>query len=312
MIAPQVLEAAPEVPAPSLVLSVCGDSRAGVNASWRAAMIARDLRASLQILHPVPRQGAVVRKPVNVRELAEEIARRTGIQVAVEAVSDSLLRGAVSASGEAALLVLPSHRSNPLREWIMGTPAERLIRMCRCPVLVVKRAAVACYQRVLVCVDFDDQAERLVRLGVSLGSGTKPEVVHVLADDDEQVSHPLTASSQALQGLRQHHAARAYLGIHETISAARLGAGEAVARVDFGGVSRVVLKRACESDAELLVLGKRQRGLLADYFLGGTTQRVLEKASADVLVYPARPARIQVLAAQDAQRWGGPSAARAG
>jgi hypothetical protein len=71
MIAPQILEAAPEVPAPSLVLSVCGDSRAGVNASWRAAMIARDLRASLQ-----RRNRAAHRNPGGGRGRVGQLAAR--------------------------------------------------------------------------------------------------------------------------------------------------------------------------------------------------------------------------------------------
>jgi nucleotide-binding universal stress UspA family protein len=56
-----------------------------------------------------------------------------------------------------------------------------------------------------------------------------------------------------------------------------------------------VLARERALRAELLVLGKRRRGLLADFFLGGVTQRVLAAAKADVLVLPAgteRPARV--------------------
>lgn len=39
--------------------------------------------------------------------------------------------------------------------------------------------------------------------------------------------------------------------------------------------------------AELVVIGKRRRGLLADFFLGSVTQRLLAGSRADVLVLPA-------------------------
>jgi hypothetical protein len=47
------------------------------------------------------------------------------------------------------------------------------------------------------------------------------------------------------------------------------------------------MNKAQESGIELFVVGKRRRGLLADYLLGRTTQRVLARAPADVLVLPA-------------------------
>ena len=39
--------------------------------------------------------------------------------------------------------------------------------------------------------------------------------------------------------------------------------------------------------AELVVIGKRRRGLLADFILGGVTRQVLAGSQADVLVMPS-------------------------
>jgi nucleotide-binding universal stress UspA family protein len=58
--------------------------------------------------------------------------------------------------------------------------------------------------------------------------------------------------------------------------------------VEFGAAANLVLARAQAAGSDLVVIGKRRRGLLADYFLGGVTQRVLALSQADVLVLPAR------------------------
>ena len=61
----------------------------------------------------------------------------------------------------------------------------------------------------------------------------------------------------------------------------------AVAAVAFGHAARCVLANERATGAELVVIGKRQRGLLADFILGGVTQQVLAGSRADVLVMPS-------------------------
>ena len=98
-----------------------------------------------------------------------------GIDLEVHAHEGELLPRAISAAREADLLVIGSRHANALRDWISGTQAERLIRLCRVPTLVVKRAAVpgrtaafanavepGSYERVLVSVDLRPQAVDLI------------------------------------------------------------------------------------------------------------------------------------------------------
>ena len=103
---------------------------------------------------------------------------------------------------------------------------------------------------------------------------------------DEQVLHGIDGAEEALRGFRQRRAQSAFLALHRLISAARAGDGGAEATIEFGEPPAVVLARARLWDAELMVIGKAQRGLLANYFLGGITQRMLAKAPSDVLVHP--------------------------
>jgi nucleotide-binding universal stress UspA family protein len=264
------------------VVSICGTSSAAVNATWRAALIARDTGATLRVLHPVGDTRTLSLSQASLTELVDDIRARTGVETVIEGVKGDVLKRAVEVSEHASIVVLPSSRGHPLRQWIMGSPAERLIRLCRSPVLVVKRPALRAYGRVLVPVDLDDHAVFLMNLASSLSSGSRIRILHVLGVADERV---MGAISDPQDALRQHRAQGAYVALHRLISASDAGRPRLDADVEFGDAGVMVLERAAESEAELMVIGKTQRGLLADYFLGGTTQRILAHARADVLVH---------------------------
>lgn len=272
-----------------LVVSVFEMNSVGLNAAWRAAHVAMAWGAALHIVHAARQPRLLSREEKSLRELAENIEERTRLKPSVESLRGGILKYAVTKSREAAVMVLPSTRGNPLREWIMGTQAEQLIRLCRSPVLVVKRPALRPYRRVLVPVDIEERAVPLVTLGASLSREARLEVLHAIDVRDEQMLRGFDESEETLRGLRQHRARVAFHAVHQLISSARVpeaGVEVAEAAVEFGNTQDVVLARAGEWDAELMVIGKAQRGLLAEYLLGGLTQRILARAPADVLIYP--------------------------
>ena len=278
------------------VVSVCALTPAAMNATWRAALVARDLGATLHILHPAADARVLTQTEKLLQDLTDDIRQRTRLHVVVEPVKGSVLQRAVAVSRDAAMVVLPSNRGNPLREWIMGTPAERLIRLCRCPVLVVKRPALVSYRRVLVPVDLERQSSTLIGLASSLSRGSRIELLHALDVSDEKALREMGASEEAVRSFRQHQAQRAFLAAHQLAGAFDARGPGAEAVIEFGDAAEVVLARARESDAQLMVIGKRRRGLLADYFLGGMTQRILADAPADVLVHPSPGKRAEVQA----------------
>jgi nucleotide-binding universal stress UspA family protein len=185
------------------------------------------------------------------------------------------------------MVVIPSQRGNPLREWIMGTQAERLIRLCRAPVLVVKRPALCSYRRVLVAAGLESASASLIAMAAMLSRGARVEVLHVLATADDVVLRELEASVEVIQTCRDHRAQRARVALHELVERAGGDANGTLATVGFGRTAGVVLARAQAAESELVVIGKERRGLLAHYLLGGVTQRVLADARSDVLVLPA-------------------------
>lgn len=269
------------------VLTVCDLSSAAIDAAWRAAMLARQLGLQLRVLHP-PLQAAGAHRSF-VDELRAEIPLRMGVQACFEAAEDSTLDAAVAAARDAALVVIPSRQGNLLREWIMGTQAERLIRLCRAPVLVVKRPAIGPYRRLLVAAALEPGDAQLLELAAAVAQGGRLDLLHVLGTADEIVLRELEASAGTMQACREYRARGAHLAL-QALLAPVAASVEGVSSVEFGATAAAILARAHARDNDLLVIGKRRRGLLADYFLGGATQRVLAGAQCDVLVLPIRHA----------------------
>jgi nucleotide-binding universal stress UspA family protein len=281
------------VPCPE-VLVIADLSPASTNALWRAALIARAQGSSLRLL--AGGQGARVGQ-VNaaLEKLREQVHARLGVELNAQALEGDLLPNAISAARTAGLLVIGPRRSNPLREWIAGTQAERLIRLCRIPTLVVKRPAIpgyaalggtaepGRYRRVLVSVDLRPEAAVLIAAAMSFSSGSQMQIFHALGAGSQR--RALGAESPRSSGNTAMQWAQSELQeLVRTSGAQKLGAVSAVA---FGRVANCVLARERATAAELVVVGKRRRGLLADFILGGVTQQILAASHADVLVVPS-------------------------
>lgn len=263
------------------VLVITDLSPTSTNAVWRAALIAREHGAPLRLLHAGGERRRMAQLHEALEEIAKQVQARLGITLNAEVVDGDLLAKAISATRSAGLLVIGPRRSNPLREWIAGTQAERLIRLCRIPTLVVKRPATpgrnaalgtagepGRYGRVLISVDLRPEAADLIAAAMSFSRDAQTHVFHAVSGGSD------TSMRGAQSALKE---------LIKSSGAQELGA---VSAIGFGHAADCLLARERATGAELVVIGKRRRGLLADFILGGITQQVLAGSSADVLVMP--------------------------
>ena len=270
------------------VLAAVDASSHGMQAAWRAALVARELGTTLRLLHVQQAgDGGAARSR---RQLAQDIHAHMGLPVALVELEGDPLAATVRAARNAALVAIGSRRGNPLREFVLGTQAERLIRLCRVPVLVVKSPPTGAYRRVLVPVELGPAAHAVIAAASRLSRGPRMEVLHALHPGDEIGMRVYDVPQHVLRCLRRRAAQRAEATLQALIAQCAPQPQAALPAVGFGDPAALVLARAQAMRADLLVLGKRRRGLLADFFLGSVTQRVLAGASADVLVLPPPPA----------------------
>lgn len=292
-------EAGPTLP-PQRILAVADATPPTRNAIWRAALLARETGASLHVLHVLRDAAGMEAARSSLEQLCAGILQRVGVQATIEVQRGDLPKEAARASRDADLLVLASRPGNTLRERISGTPVERLIRLSRIPALVVKRPAApprgasladaalrGRYGRVLVSVDLGRDAAGVIAAASQFSHDPAMEVFHAVSARREgprgSAADAAVAGGTAIE--------RARVTVKAAIAAAGMRGQGAAACVGFGGAAPSVLTRQRAIGAELLVIGKRQRGLFADYFLGGITQQVLAGSRSDVLVVPTRTPR---------------------
>ncbi len=147
-----------------LILALADFSPKSNNAVARAALLAREHGASLQLLHVMaPRRfaAATPRRAERDHQLALERAGETlatlaarifamhGVSGACNVRAGDALQAILDAARGADLVVVAAKRPNPLRDFVLRTPTERLLRIVQRPVLIVKRPVVAPYASML-------------------------------------------------------------------------------------------------------------------------------------------------------------------
>lgn len=282
---------------PQRVLALADLTPAARNALWRAALVAREHGAPLHVLHVARDARGVAEAQAVLEQQCAAMRERLGVQAQVEVLRGDLQREVTRAARSAGLLVLASRPGNTLRERISGAPLERVIRLCRIPVLVVKRPAApprdasrggealpARYGRVMVSVDLVREAAGVIAAASWFSQDPAMEVFHAVSARRESAA---AAGEGTLPG-RDTAVDRARAGLRALIADAGAQPAGAAASIGFGRPATAVLARQRAVGAELLVVGKRQRGLFADYFLGGITQQILAGSRSDVLVVPTR------------------------
>jgi nucleotide-binding universal stress UspA family protein len=274
-------------------------------AAQRAAFLAATLGAELTLLHVVsepslralreslpgsPGAGAAILD--DARRLLDEQAAALRESAGAAPITTVVQTGQVtdeilSASEHADLMVLGAHGQNPLRDMLIGTTAERLLRKGRRPILVTRMDPAPRYRRVLVPVDFSAHSAAAMRAAARIAPDAQLTALHVfelpfegklwLANIAEDEIHRLRAQARA-------EALRALIDL-----AASIGPdGERFTpAVEHGHAARSILARAGQLDADLIVIGKHGRSKFEELLIGSVTRHVLSDARCDVMVVHA-------------------------
>lgn len=283
------------------------------HAAHRAAMLAAQAGATLTLLHVVNRsflaglqdlfgspahagQALTADALRMLDEQAAQLHHRAGVsgmptpqrKVALGSVHDELLAG----SSGAALLVLGAHGDNPLRDLLIGSTAERLLRYAACPVLVVRRKPRGPYRRVLVPVDFSPASTAALDLAERFAPGAATTVVHAF---DAPFEAKLRFAGVSQDAIQAHHdrAHRQALAKLANLERARRHRG-LPAIVEREHPVRLILEAEKSRDADLIVIGRQGQSMVEEFLLGSVARRVLADAKCDVLVATGRIAAARV------------------
>jgi len=192
------------------------------------------------------------------------------------------------------LVVLGSHGYSGLTRLVLGSVAEKAIRLLRCPVLIVPNLATAPvppgdvkFDRVLCAVDFSASSLAALAYALSLGAeaGARVTVLNTI----EWLTEP-PASFVAGEGEMRARAEADHLQkLDALIPQSVRDYCEVETTVAEGRASREILRQAAARQSDLIVLGLQGRGALDLAVFGSNAHDVIRRATCPVLIVGAPP-----------------------
>jgi universal stress protein E len=198
-------------------------------------------------------------------------------------------------------LVLSGSRGmSPIKRFVLGSTSERLVRLCPCPVWVVKATQGAPLKSVLVATDFSEASSKALQIGSLLATKAEAqlEVLHVceeLTAIDELPDRETTAALKRGRRSRLMRAAKERL--EEFIKLHIPEAAKPRMRLSHGAGPQAITAEVRRSHADLLVMGSVGRTGIPGFFTGNTAEKVLRTCDNSILtvkpdgfVSPIQPA----------------------
>jgi nucleotide-binding universal stress UspA family protein len=268
------------------------------NAFARAVELGQRAGTGLLLAHvtsdALPSQVATAHDTY-AREVLDDLVARARSE-GVASVEALLVRGRdyetlieEARKAEADVIVIGTHRPSNLVQDMLGTTADRVLRLGNVPVLLVRAKPADRYGKILVAVDFSPASRRALETAVRWFPDAR--IVAVTAYGTTRRSL-LESDRDAREGAAETRrlALKGFLdeirqGIGPQYSAAIAGIVPVVAR---GWAEDVILGAAQEHDPDLIVVGTHARSGLQHAVLGSVAEWVLTEAPCDVLAVPPR------------------------
>lgn len=278
------------------------------DALTRAAQLAREHGACLTALHVVDHVVGPDRPPENWVKLVFGPGGEVEAQVKREA--EAALYGKLAAlpgpaaarvqivlgmpfveiirqarEARADLVVLGAHGRHFVKDWLIGTTAERVVRKGDRPVLVVKKPAKEAYRRALAALDFSDNSQQALAAAVRLAPGARFTLLHAY---DFSFAPPPTGAvpAEALLRLQQEHEQAVRARLAAAARAAGLDPQAVELEVCYGYPALAIPTAAKMRRADLVAVGTSGLSGLRYVLLGSVAEHVLREAPADVLAVP--------------------------
>jgi nucleotide-binding universal stress UspA family protein len=218
-------------------------------------------------------------------ELGAAIRKGTGFtfepQVCVGKVLDAILE--VSADFD--LLALGARGKHPLRDFAIGTTAERLLRQTRTPILVVKRKAAAAYRRVLVAVDFSPHSHTALAYSYAIAPQSEIYLAHVYEVPFQKEMLHAGVAEEIIHECRVKARYQADTEMRRFIEESGADTSHLHRSIEHGShVPTKLRDKAIAIDADLVIVGKHGKSLAEHLLLGSVTLHLLADCPCDVLV----------------------------
>lgn len=251
-------------------------------ATDRAFLLARQRHGSVLLVHILA--AGDVRKEEEARAfIRDELGDRSGqaeIVIGTGPVPETLAR--IAEERQAKVILTGVGRFNELRDYVLGTAVDYLVRRAPVPVLVVKQRAREPYERIVVATDFSAGSDAAAETAAELFPAARLHAVHAYhAAYEGWLDKDATEDFIAGEARRQMEEMLRRLapGVRDRLETS----------VEAGGIAEVLGRAMRRWRGDLLVLGSHGRGGFAHATIGSRAAELLASEPVDMLV--VRPAR---------------------
>jgi len=286
---------------PTTVLAATDFSDDAANAARRAAMLAAEQGGQVELLHVLSGTSLeAVREMLRSHDEAEDkliddaqnrlsalrsqLAGKAHVEVVPRVMIGEVPEEILAASEHADLLVLGGRGLSPWREFFLGTTADRLLRMCKRPVLVVKRRPEADYQRVVVPLDFSRHSIAALKTAMLVAPKADIMLVHGSSVAFKGALQQAGIVEEEIDRLCFQAQQRARSEVNRVIDEVADGSHRIFQAVEHEDAARLIFAKEESFKADLIVIGKHGKSAVEEMLLGSVTRRILAGAKCDVLI----------------------------
>lgn len=219
-------------------------------------------------------------------ELASALAARYGCTIDTALSRGDPLGGLLELADarDAELLVLGARGAHFVRELLLGSTTERLLRKTRRPLLAVKQRAQAPYRRILAPVDFSDHAAAAINAAHAWLPDAEFILLNVFAVELESTFRLAGLDDDLIHAYRAQARDAATEEMESFVACLQVPAKQ-VSRVFVHGAATLrIVEHEQSLDADLIVMGKRGQSMMEELLLGSVTKYVLAHSASDVFI----------------------------
>lgn len=191
----------------------------------------------------------------------------------------------VAAALRADVVVVGPGKGSTLKDKLLGSIADRVIRISSAPVLLAREPSAKPYRNVVVAVDDSPQAARAFAEARRLAPGAAFQLVRAV-DIPLAFQQAMLRAGTTQAEMEQYRVALAEKAREKlyTFQQDSLGTAAFAIEVLDGEPGPALVRFSKSSHVDLLALGTHGRGVILQAFLGSVAQHVLGEAACDVLI----------------------------
>jgi nucleotide-binding universal stress UspA family protein len=222
----------------------------------------------------------------NLAELATNLASRYKCHIDTELIQGSAPTALADLADarQAGLLVMGARGAHFVRELLLGSTTERVLRKSRRPLLAVKQRPQTPYRRILAAVDFSDHAAAAINAAHTWLPDADIVLLHAFEVELESTFRLAGLSDNKIHEYRIQARENAQAAMETFIGKLQVPTSRLSRQFVHGSATQCILEHEQMVDADLIVMGKRGQSVMEELLLGSVTKHVLAHSSSDVLI----------------------------